>query len=81
MGAHDVAVELRHLPARFEQEDREDRRGCRLPGSAETRQPDAEPLAVPRWIGLGQDLRRLRPREPGREKTTLSEKLLAHLSA
>src|SRR5918993_1421910 len=81
MGAHHVAVELRHLPTRFEQKDLQDRRCRRLPRTAETCEPDAESLSVPRWIGFGQDLRRFRPREPCRKETALAEKLLAHLRA
>src|SRR5215204_5929611 len=81
MRAHDVAIELRHLSTRFEQEDRQDRRSCGLPGAAKTREPDTESLAVSRWIRLGQDFSRLRPREPRRQETPLTEEFLAHLGA
>src|SRR5215208_5399811 len=81
MGTHHVAVELRHLPTRFEQEDLQDRSCRRLPRATETCEPDAESLAVSRWIGFGQDFSRFRPREPCRKETALAEKLLAHLRA
>src|ERR1041385_3640095 len=81
MRAHHVAVEKRHLPAALEQAGDEDLRRGRFSGPAQSREPDAESLAMPRRMALRQDLGHFAAREPLRQRPAGAEVVLTNFCA
>ena len=81
MRAHYIAIEHRDLPAMLQQEYGEHLGRGGLARAAQPREPDAHALPMAGRIGLGQNLRHLRPRKPARQLLALVQVLVADLRA
>ena len=81
VGADDIPIQDRDLPAMLEQEDGENFGRCRLSGPAQPGEPDAHTLAMPRGIGFCQDLCDFWPCEPAWQRFAAVQVLIAHLGA
>src|SRR5216683_1757402 len=62
----------------FHQKDCEDRSRSRLACPAETGEPNAQPLAVTRWISLTKNLSHLGPNQPARRPFPFTQILFTH---
>jgi len=79
MSADNVAVQNRHLPAAFHQEDGEDLGDGRLSGSTQPRKPNATTPLVQWRRDTRQDSRSLGSREPVREYPSVVQIMLPDL--
>src|SRR6185436_5568066 len=78
MGAHNVAVEHRHLTPVFEQSRSQDFSGRRFPCTGKTCEPETESLLVTRRMCFGKDRGDLGSREPTRQCTAKLQVFFAH---